>query len=151
MRIAHKVNFVNTGQRPFINFINQIDAVIFPADDFRLHHHSITSGPLINLQNTLHVVLSLCLTENRPRRQLHLTLQHCIVNMLIPVKHPLIDNRIFHHVNHQCTIRRHVKSHILKQPGRIQLFQGVIQPALRNLCVFFHIQISHNGFIFNTI
>lgn len=127
MQIADKVNLGNCGRRTFVNFINQIDAVLIAADNLRLNHDGITAGTLVDLQNALHIFLHLGSVVNGTGGKLHFRFEQAVIHLVIAVKNPFIDNRILHNPYHQRPVRRNIENHIIKQTRGIQLFQRAVE------------------------
>ena len=99
MFIANKVNGVDFCFRAFFNLKNQIYAVFWFFNNFRLNRYAISPGTLIDVQNSLNVLLNFGFAENWAGSRLDFWFKNFIVNLVVAVKGHDADYRILLNVN----------------------------------------------------
>ena len=99
--IADKTNGLNLGHIAFLNFKNQIDAILIQLDNFGIDIDGKTSVTTIDLIEAHHIALNACTREHLAWTQLHFSLQLFIIQTIIPFKSNAIDDWVFFNLNNQ--------------------------------------------------
>ena len=150
MLVADEVDFGDFGQRPLVNFINQVDAVLITFDHLRLHRRGITPHPFVDVENALHILLHLGRRINGTGTELHFAFEHFVVHFVITVEKTLVDDRVFIHFDSQ-DITFDVKRNVGKKTGGVKFLKCAVQLFGTDVVTGIYIDIRENGFPFNPL
>ena len=94
-RVADEPNFANFGYRTLVDLEHQIDAILRQLYDLRLDGRGKPAAAAVNFDQALHVVLHARPGVDDARAELHLRLQHLVVDPPVALEGEPIDDRVF--------------------------------------------------------
>jgi hypothetical protein len=95
--VADKVDGAHFGARPFIDFVDDIDAIVVEIDDLRRHLGRIHALAAIDVEDPLHVGLDAGARIDAARFRLHFGAQGVVVALFVPFECDLRNDRVLHH------------------------------------------------------
>ncbi len=127
--VADDVDLADLRFRPFIDFEDDIDAVLIELNQLGLDRCSKATLALVQLDDTGHVGAHLRTRIDLPRRELDFRLNLVVLQPLVPFQDDTVDDRVFAHFDGDIAV--HVAdADIGKQFGCVQVFQSLVGGGL---------------------
>ena len=127
--VADEDDARDVGGRPFVDGIDQVDAVLRALDDLRIDAGSELAVPAIEFDDALNIGLHFRAREDHARLELDFLLEVLRRDLAVALERDLVDDRILDHVHRQ---RGAVPAdlHIRKQSRREQRLQRAVDSRL---------------------
>ena len=120
--IAGEDDVLDAGLLAFLDFENQVDAVVRPVDDFRHHLHVEASVAVIDLDDAGDVGLHHRLRQRAAGLRLDFLLELLVLDLRVALEGEPVDDRGLHHGHNQPAARLR-NPDVLKQAGGVERFQ----------------------------
>jgi hypothetical protein len=129
--VADDVDLADLRLGAFIDFEDQVDAVLVELDDLRLDARGESALAAIELEDAIDVGTNGAAGEDLPRRELDLRRDFVVLEALVPLQDDAVDDRVLANVDDEVASLGAPDRHVREQLGRVQVLEGLIERRSR--------------------
>ena len=122
---ADKLDVLDAGFVAFLDFKNQVDAIVRQFDNFGFDGNVEAAAAIIDFDDALHVRLHGRLRQSAARLGLNVRLELVVLGLFVAFKGNAVEHRVFDH-GHDNTIAAMIDANVGKQAGRVKCLQALI-------------------------
>src|SRR5690606_10126386 len=128
--VPHEVDGIDLRDRPLLDLANEVDPILVEFDQLGLHRSGKAPPPLIEIEDTLHILLHPGARVDDPWSQFDLLQQRFVLDPPVSFEGDAVDHRVFDHLDDQhvpLTPQGHVREEPRIKDGlqRIVDYEGV--------------------------
>ncbi len=125
--VTDDVDLPNLGDRPFVDFENQVDPVLIELDDLGLDAGREPTLPLVQFDDPVDVGTDLRSRKDFARLELDFRADLVALQTLVALKNDPVDDRIFTDGDDDIARVRAGDDDVSEQFGRVEILEGLVE------------------------